>query len=215
MKVFTKLISIALISLLHIPLASAAKFPSVISYGDDVQGYLDNYGYFNGYKELKAIDFEGKWQFTAIARESGHTNTVSLTKDGAASFTTSNYNNWGQWNDVDFDSEQLYFEDGNPKDIALDPFASFGNYFRVFELTEASNLLSYLATPIKLEAGTIIVGFNDNGTYNGLPGGDGDFDDIVVAMKSVSPVPVPAAVWLFGTALLGLIGIHRRKRAMA
>jgi len=30
---------------------------------------------------------------------------------------------------------------------------------------------------------------------------------------NVSPVPVPAAVWLFGSGLLGLIGIARRKKA--
>ena len=29
----------------------------------------------------------------------------------------------------------------------------------------------------------------------------------------VNPVPVPAAVWLFGSGLLGLIGIARRKKA--
>lgn len=34
-------------------------------------------------------------------------------------------------------------------------------------------------------------------------------DDISVA-SSVSPIPVPAAVWLFGSALLGLIGFGRR-----
>jgi hypothetical protein len=28
-----------------------------------------------------------------------------------------------------------------------------------------------------------------------------------------NPVPVPAAVWLFGSALLGLVGVARRKRA--
>lgn len=30
---------------------------------------------------------------------------------------------------------------------------------------------------------------------------------------SVTPVPVPAAVWLFGSGLLGLVGIARRKSA--
>ena len=36
----------------------------------------------------------------------------------------------------------------------------------------------------------------------GLPGG-----------LSVTPVPVPAAVWLFGSGLLGLVGVARRKKA--
>lgn len=29
------------------------------------------------------------------------------------------------------------------------------------------------------------------------------------------PVPVPAAVWLFGSGLIGLIGVARRKQAKA
>jgi len=35
--------------------------------------------------------------------------------------------------------------------------------------------------------------------------------DFVIDNVSVSPVPVPAAVWLFGSGLLGLIGAARRK----
>lgn len=30
---------------------------------------------------------------------------------------------------------------------------------------------------------------------------------------SMSPVPIPAAVWLFGSGLLGLVGVARRKKA--
>ena len=32
-------------------------------------------------------------------------------------------------------------------------------------------------------------------------------------MHSPSPVPVPAAIWLFGTALLGLVGFSKRRKA--
>jgi len=47
--------------------------------------------------------------------------------------------------------------------------------------------------------------------WEDLPGGgDRDFNDLVVE-ASVAPVPIPAAVWLFGSGLLGLIGIARRK----
>jgi len=34
-----------------------------------------------------------------------------------------------------------------------------------------------------------------------------------VGVTEVQPVPVPAAVWLFGSGLIGLIGIARRKKA--
>lgn len=33
------------------------------------------------------------------------------------------------------------------------------------------------------------------------------------AVTSVSPIPVPAAAWLFGSAVMGLVGIGRRRKA--
>ena len=48
-----------------------------------------------------------------------------------------------------------------------------------------------------------LVGFNDGGAN------DADFDDYVVGISEVSPVPVPAAAWLFGTALFGFAGFRR------
>jgi len=49
--------------------------------------------------------------------------------------------------------------------------------------------------------------------WEDLPGGgDRDFNDLVVE-ASVAPIPIPAAVWLFGSGLLGLIGFARRKVA--
>jgi hypothetical protein len=37
--------------------------------------------------------------------------------------------------------------------------------------------------------------------------------DNVVINADIDPIPVPAAVWLFGSGLLGLIGIARKKKA--
>jgi hypothetical protein len=34
-----------------------------------------------------------------------------------------------------------------------------------------------------------------------------------IGVTQVQPVPVPAAVWLFGSGLLGLVGVARRKKA--
>jgi hypothetical protein len=52
--------------------------------------------------------------------------------------------------------------------------------------------------------------------YNGSQGSTNKSwvrDAWAVQSGDVSAVPVPAAAWLFGSALLGLIGISRRKRA--
>ena len=37
--------------------------------------------------------------------------------------------------------------------------------------------------------------------------------DITVSSATVSAIPIPAAIWLFGSGLLGLIGIARGKKA--
>ena len=42
---------------------------------------------------------------------------------------------------------------------------------------------------------------------------DGAFPGFNANFDFVAPVPVPAAVWLFGSGLLGLVGVARRKKA--
>ena len=39
-----------------------------------------------------------------------------------------------------------------------------------------------------------------------------DVDPVSTSAFNVNPVPVPAAVWLFGSGLIGLIGLARRKK---
>ena len=207
MKTALRLFSLAFLALVVTLPAAAGTLPYNIG---NVQQYLDSSGYFNGYTELDAVDFSGQWQYTAIAFESGHINTVSTTTEApdSSTFTTANDSNFGTWKNIDFSSEQLYFEDNDPTDIALDSFstASNGSFFRVFQLTADSNALDYLGGNLTLALGTIIVGFNDNGL--GL--GDADYDDIIVALQ---PVPIPAAAFLFAPALLGFMGLRRRAKS--
>ncbi|MDA8364873.1 MAG: VPLPA-CTERM sorting domain-containing protein [Gammaproteobacteria bacterium] len=49
-----------------------------------------------------------------------------------------------------------------------------------------------------------------------FPGDNANFDITsmtVTSITGVQPVPVPAAVWLLGSGLLGLVGVARRKRS--
>jgi hypothetical protein len=40
-----------------------------------------------------------------------------------------------------------------------------------------------------------------------------DADSFTLNVGSLNPVPVPATIWLFGTALIGLVGFSKRRKA--
>ena len=123
-----------------------------------------------------------------------------------------------------------YYDPANPgaSTFALDiTFDIFGQHFTTVndadytyfpDLTFIDGMLSFMNFSVN-EAGPNITEINkaginsfamfDTALTTGLDGvyrGDLTVDGVVV-----SAVPVPAAAWLFGTGLLGLIGFGRRK----
>lgn len=176
--------------------------------------------YFGAYSKIDNINFDGMYHYTPIAHESGHTNIL---KEGVPAppdwmtktFTTQDYSNWGEWEDVDFGAgENLRFRDQNDgTNVLLDPFDSTkwaGNFLKLYRLEEESAALTWIADDYTLAAGTLIVGWNDNHPKkDGMV--DGDFDDMIVAMK---PVPEPGTILLlgFGLASLGIAGRKRMKK---
>lgn len=64
-----------------------------------------------------------------------------------------------------------------------------------------------------LNAGAYV--FDVSGVTSGIYGGAYSAGFSTVQTSALTPVPVPAAIWLFGSAMLGLTGLNRRKLATA
>ncbi len=89
--------------------------------------------------------------------------------------------------------------------IAKPAFGDFNNSLSVFDAAVG-------------DAGAVfdLSGFGSQGSvsFGSLQTGSGEYYfDIYDMTVSVANVPIPAAAWLFGSALLGLVGVGRRKKA--
>jgi hypothetical protein len=219
MKIFKILFLVSVLFMGSIGLAGAkALGPDGINWevGADV-GIEQLLGsvFFTGYDPISTYDFEGLYDYTAIAHESGHPNVIRDGEPGDMDerFTTEDYGNWGEWARVDFDgTNQIKFlddEDKNPS-AWIDPHDlsnDVAKYFKFFQLRGPSQPLTWLDGKPILHEGTIIVGWSDNA--DGESNIDSDFDDLIIAIK---PVPEPGSIFLLGVGLMGMAGLCRRMK---
>jgi len=107
----------------------------------------------------------------------------------------------------------------------LTTFPGFPGVFNVYNinnLTAATVSGAPLFNFIKEPNGTwqstsVLAGaysFDVTGKTSGLNGGIYSVIFSAIPVTAAAPVPVPAAVWLFGSALLGLTGLNRRKQSI-
>lgn len=138
--------------------------------------------------------------------------TVTSLSSGSSTATPSSYTGTGQ----SFitapiggvsDIWQLKVGDGEIADITFtsNDLVNFGLKFFNIE----NYAVSPSATVSGLVASAVPYQFTVTGTSNGIGGGS-----YLVGTK-VSTVPVPAAVWLMGSALVGLVSFGRRKAGSA
>lgn len=190
--------------------ANAYLMPAPDTWGN-LGGFV-SLDYFQGTENLiTALNFSGEWKYTAIGTEAGNINIVERGNIDATNptneiFNNYDYSNWGAWRSIDFDVKNLYFSDSDgPVNVRLDPITGTTTAFKVYQLVNDSYKLNYLPDhPNRiLPTGTYIIGFNDNA----LGTGDGDYDDMIIAIR---PVPEPTTMLLLGLGLIGLAGVRRK-----
>lgn len=120
---------------------------------------------------------------------------------------SSSYSHHSGWHSIDNASALAVGNNDNPI-TGSNPFGTSGlaAINRVLD-DVAGNSATFTA-----EAGQIYTIY-----LGGFMGGDWTQtrNDYQLTISGPAPVPVPGAVWLFGTALAGLMGTQRRKRLMA
>ncbi len=130
-----------------------------------------------------------------------------------ASFTISIYGNTTTGNAPDltnplFSQQATYTADGWNGLSGLTQVLDPGSYWVAFEVNSSNSLQGLL--PVSVANAMQAVAWNDpttTGGYNAITGNAYNFG------VQINAVPVPASVWLFASAGLGLLGFGKRRPA--
>ena len=114
---------------------------------------------------------------------------------------------WNVWVDLFARDGTLLFNE-NISDTLMADLSPTGTNDSLSDHPLSDVRIGYTVT-----SGTLIAGATIHNEFGGqIDVEEGDFG-IRIDDVSFNAVPIPAAVWLFGSGLLGLVGIARRKKA--
>jgi len=113
------------------------------------------------------------------------------------------------WFNITTGTSSILFDDAAPGTTAT--FTPTGNYAFFFITPDGTWQTYGNGTGANFAlfnggGGTYWLGMEDES----LASSDKDYNDMIVEISPVSSVPVPAAIWLLGSGLLGLVGVRRR-----
>jgi hypothetical protein len=182
------------------------------------KSYVDTLEFYDAVRDVTYDD----WRLPTISPVNGvnlqFNNTLNGTSDQGNALTTTDGT------------------DGGWRDGAGTPVSEMGYMFYVNLANTAGSLTNtgpflnieaqFSSSPIDYWTGTLTQGltdaayFNFKGGFQGLTAdteasGNPDYMSVWAVREGdvISSVPVPAAVWLFGSGLIGLIGVTRRKKS--
>jgi hypothetical protein len=140
------------------------------------------------------LDTAAMVTFTYMGKEAAYTNIFIDTSSGSTTLFDTSSANIGDTRTVRMDAGLLGFS------FQTTAGAGGGNGSSATN----SDRIGVAYSALFNGDSSIILGFNDIASV------DADFDDLVLRVD-VAAVPIPATAWLFGSGLIGLVGIKRRK----
>jgi hypothetical protein len=158
------------------------------------------------------VNQDGYVDFYYIGAESGFNNTFTAQSNALSGnnkgFLTEhneafNFSGYSGFSLAVSANDILDFSFTSDGSSALTPVDNFSN-------TNLSGLGVYFDPSQSSSLQQIVLGYDDQGINP-----DKDFNDMLVRadFRPASVVPLPAAIWLFGSGLVGLVGVVRHKHA--
>jgi hypothetical protein len=145
-----------------------------------------------------SMDFEGGYTISANVPSTIQSAFASFTYDLHCSGTGEYPVNTGEYYPATVSILTAYVDDGGTIDNELASFIGNGD---LEDITVGLFLWINSFTVVNLDDALVLMG-DDFGYSNGSVSIEYDY----------TPVPIPGAIWLLGSGLLGLIGIRRRKQ---
>jgi hypothetical protein len=161
--------------------------------------------------------FLGALCATLLVSGSANASTIFAPTDGTVNFLLGNFtpNNTllAMFDDSDISYTGSSLNIAYPEIVTITSGGSNpGDYTAKNVALESLNLTGsdWFRLAISTDDGTSWSG-DTSVTFLGADSYDVNFSDGSVLQVDVTVIPVPSAVWLFGSGLLGLVGIARRK----
>jgi len=170
--------------------------------GSDTQ--LDSFSFFlNDFSDVDFVDFQAY-----VMEWDGFKATGPILFQSSSMSTTNNGGSGG--------FEQIIVTTGGLNLITGTKYVTFFNASNQFDGIKSTASWGVIRNSTAYADGEFVYDNNGN-DFSLLTSYTWDntssYYDAVFTMSLSSPVPIPAAVWLFGSGLLGLIGMARRNKA--